>query len=87
MHNFRVAKHEVNLLADEVSACQCLLGIFTHINPLENRVIQLVREQQLENILHSQATFAFGHIGNIVLRFEPLKKVPNATRLDKLLQN
>lgn len=28
-HNFRVAKQEVSLLADGVSACQSLFGIFT----------------------------------------------------------
>lgn len=74
-YNFRVAKEEVNLLADEVSACQSLFGIFTHISrPLENLIMQLAREQQLEKILKSQATFAFGQIEDIVLKLEPLKK-------------
>jgi len=74
-HNFRIAKQEVNLLADEVYACQSLFGIFTHISrPLENRVMRLARDQQLEKTLDSQTTFAFGQIGNILLKLEPLKK-------------
>lgn len=85
-YNFRVAKEEVNLLADEVSACQSLFGIFTHISrPLENLIMQLAREQQLEKILKSQATFAFGQIEDIVLKLEPLKKDANATRFDKFI--
>ena len=85
-HNFRVAKQEVNLLADEVSACQSLFGIFRHIgHPLENRVMQLARAQSLEKILNSQATFAFGQINEIVLKLEPLKKDTNASGFDKII--
>ncbi|KAI2785826.1 hypothetical protein POX_h09587 [Penicillium oxalicum] len=47
--------------------------------------MQLAREQQLEKILNSQATLAFGHIDDIVLKLEPLKADANATRFDKFI--
>jgi hypothetical protein len=85
-HNFRIAKQEVNLLADKVSACQSLFGIFRHIShPLENRVMQLARAQNLEKILNSQATFAFGQIDDIMLKLKPLKKNSSATSFDKVI--
>lgn len=85
-HNFRVAKQEVNLLADEVSACQSLFGIFTHISrPLEKRVMQLAGKQQLEKVLNSHAIFAFGQIDDIVLKLDPLEKDTNATLFDKFI--
>lgn len=87
-HNFRVAKQEVNLLADEVSACQSLFGIFTHISrPLEKRIMQLAGKQQLEEVFNSQATFAFGQIDDIMLKLDPLETNTNATFLTSLLQN
>jgi hypothetical protein len=47
--------------------------------------MQLAREQQLEEILNSQATFAFDQIDDIVLKLGPLKKDTNATRIDKFI--
>ena len=89
-YNFRVAKEEVTLLADEVSVsdCQSLSGIFTHISrPLEMRVMQLAREQQLEKISNSQATFASGQIEGNVLKLEPLKKDAKLLVLTSSLQD
>ncbi|KAJ5259332.1 hypothetical protein N7478_012313 [Penicillium angulare] len=85
-HNFRIAKQELNLLADEVSSCQSLFGIFSHISrPLDNKVMKLARQQQLEETLNSQATFAFGQIGEIFLRLEPLREHSNAGRFDQII--
>ena len=85
-HNFQVAKQEVNLLADEVSACQSLFGIFRYISPPpDNRVMQLARAQHLEDILISQATFAFDQIDDIVLKLEPLRRNTHANGFDKIL--
>jgi hypothetical protein len=47
--------------------------------------MQLARTQHLEKILNSQATFAFGQIDDIVLKFEPLKKDTNASGFDKFI--
>lgn len=76
----------MNLLIDEVSACQSLFGIFNHVSrQLENRVMRLVREQKLDTTLHSQATSALGQIDDITLRLEPLKIGSNASRFDQFI--
>jgi len=55
-HAFRIAKQEVDLLADELSAFQGLFEIFSHISrPLETTVMKLARQQLPEDILNSQA--------------------------------
>ncbi|KAF3000465.1 hypothetical protein E8E15_000124 [Penicillium rubens] len=42
-HDFRIAKHEADLLADELSAFQSLFEIFSHIShPLEVKVMKLL---------------------------------------------
>lgn len=85
-HNFRIAKQEVNLLEDEISSCQSLFGIFSHISrPLDNRVMILARQQQLEETLNSQAAFAFEQIVEIFLKLDPLRKQSNASRFDQII--
>ncbi|KAJ5088923.1 hypothetical protein N7456_012539 [Penicillium angulare] len=85
-HNFRIAKEEVNLLTDEVSACQALFGIFRHVSrPLENRVMQLARQEKLEETLQSQAAFAYQQISEITSKLEPLRKQSNANRFDQFI--
>jgi hypothetical protein len=74
-HNFRIAKQEVNFLADEVSACPSLFGIFSHRScPLAKGFMELARERRLEDTLNCQAKFAFGQISESILKLEPLRK-------------
>lgn len=85
-HNFRIAKQEVNLLIDEVSACQSLFEIFRHVSrQLENRVMKLAREQKLDEILYSQATSALEQIDDITMKLGPLNKKSHASRLDQFI--
>jgi len=61
-HDFRIAKQEVDLLADELSAFQSLFEIFSHISrPLETKVMKLARQQLPEEISNSQAKVRFEH--------------------------
>ncbi|KAJ5778498.1 hypothetical protein N7520_001744 [Penicillium odoratum] len=70
-HDFRIAKQEVNLLADE--------------SPARKKVMELARKQQLEDTLSCQANFAFGQISEIVLKLEPLRKQSNASQFDQFI--
>ncbi|OQE43635.1 hypothetical protein PENCOP_c003G05902 [Penicillium coprophilum] len=73
--DIRMAKKEVKLLKQEISNCRLLASIFEEvIRPVQNKVMQIAREEKLDQRLRDQSKLAHDQIREITHKLRPLHR-------------